>query len=122
MRPIGVGFVGTGVISELHARAYNEIYDARLVAFCDLDEIVVHDKAEAWGVDKVYTSFKDFLNDPEVEAVEILTPQHLHKEMTLAALRAGKHISVQKPMAVTLGEAQKVGSSAPKNFQTSRGL
>ncbi len=112
MQPLGVGLIGTGVISELHARAYAAIPEARLVALCDLNRDLVQAKARSWGVDRVYTAIEDLLADSEVQAVEILTPEHRHKEMAIAALKAGKHVSVQKPMAVTLSEADEMVATA----------
>ncbi|HEX9974887.1 MAG TPA: Gfo/Idh/MocA family oxidoreductase [bacterium] len=105
MSQIQVGIIGTGVISELHLRAYQKINEAEVVALCDLNEEVVQSKTKKWGVQKIYTDFNAMLADPEIQAIEILTPQQSHKEITVAALKAGKHVSVQKPMAVSLAEA-----------------
>jgi predicted dehydrogenase len=108
MSQLQVGIIGTGVISELHWRAYQQITEAKITALCDLNEATVQSKAKKWGVQKIYTDFNALLADPEIQAVEILTPQQFHKEITVAALKAGKHVSVQKPMAVTLAEANEM--------------
>ena len=115
MYPIGVGIIGAGVISNLHLRAYSQIPEAKVVALCDLNENLVKKKAKTWGIDKTYTDYINLLNDSKIEAIEILTPQKLHKEMSVAALKAGKHVSVQKPMAVTMAEVKEMVSAA-KNF------
>jgi predicted dehydrogenase len=61
-----------------------------------------------WGAKKAYTDFEEVLKDSEIEAVELLVPHTLHRDMTVAALRAKKHVSVQKPMAVTIPEAREM--------------
>ena len=108
MSQLQVGIIGTGVISELHWRAYQQITEAKVTALCDLNEATVQSKAKKWSVQKIYTDFNALLADPEIQTVEILTPQQFHKEITVAALKAGKHVSVQKPMAVTLAEANEM--------------
>ncbi len=71
-------------------------------------------KAKAWGVEKVYTDYQQVLEDREVDVVELLTPHHLHCPMTVQAAQAGKHISVQKPMALSAAEADEMIAAANK--------
>lgn len=108
MSRLKVGIIGTGVISELHWRAYQQITEAEVAALCDRNEAVVQSKAKKWGVQKIYTDFNAMLADPDIQAVEILTPQQSHKEIAVAAIKAEKHTSVQKPMSVTLVEANEM--------------
>ncbi len=112
MSQIPVGIIGTGVISELHWRAHQKIKEAEVAALCDLNEAVVQSKAKKWGVQKIYTDYNALLADPEIQAVEILTPQQSHKEIAVAALKAGKHVSVQKPMALSSAEADEMINAA----------
>ncbi len=120
MQQLKVGFIGTGVISELHARAYQSLPEARLSAICDKDTHRAEAKANSWGVEKIYCHYQDLLNDPEIDAIEVLTPQHLHKEMALAALASGKHVSVQKPMASNLAEAKEMLLAGQKSKHVAR--
>ena len=60
----------------------------------------------------MYRRYEDVLADPDVDAVELLTPTHLHAEQSVAALEAGKHVSCQKPMAATLEEADRIAAAA----------
>ena len=108
MPTIKIGIIGTGVIAQLHVKAYKKMSEAKVAAICDLNESVVHTKSKAWGVNKFYTDYNALLADPNIDAVEILTPQQTHKEIAVAALKAGKHVSVQKPMAVTMAEADEM--------------
>ncbi|MBD3386770.1 hypothetical protein GF407_17840 [candidate division KSB1 bacterium] len=117
---INVGFIGTGVISSLHARAYTKLDHAKLVAVCDTDVNRMRQKAAEWNVGKEYATYNDLLADKEIDAVEILTPQHLHAEMAVAAIRAGKHVSVQKPMSVTLAQGREMVEAAAKGKTLTR--
>ena len=120
MNPIRVAIVGCGRISDLHQKGYLGRADARLVAVCDTNKALAKKKAKAWGVDKVYTDFNQVLEDKEIDAVELLTPHHLHCPMTVQAAQAGKHVSVQKPMALSAAEADHMILSAAKAGVTLR--
>ena len=65
-------------------------------------------------MEKVYTDYQQVLEDKEVDVVELLTPHHLHCPMTVQAAQAGKHISVQKPMALSAAEADQMIAAADK--------
>jgi predicted dehydrogenase len=120
MHQISVGIIGTGVISQLHLRAYKKIPEAKVIALCDVNKNVVQQKAKNWGIEKVYTDYVGLLNDSEIDAVEILTPQHWHKEMAIAAIKAGKYVSVQKPMAVTMAEVDEMVSASRESSKVTR--
>ncbi len=110
--PIGVAIVGCGRISDLHGIGYQGLDAARITAVCDPDQGRARRQAKKWGAEKVYKDYKQVLEDPAVELVELLTPHHLHCSMTVAACKAGKHVSVQKPMALTIAEADEMIAAA----------
>ena len=112
MNPVRVAIVGCGRISDLHELGYREREDARIVAVCDTKRGRAQDKAKAWGIEQVYTDYQELLGHPEVDLVELLVPHHLHAEMTIAACEAGKHVSVQKPMALDVAEAHQMIKAA----------
>ncbi len=114
MTPIRVAFVGCGRISDLHQMGYRGRDDARIVAVCDVNKAIAKKKAKEWGVDKVYSDYQQVLEDKEIDAVELITPHHLHCPMTIQAAEAGKHISVQKPMALCADEADQMIAAANK--------
>ena len=114
MNPIRVAIVGCGRISDLHQLGYRGREDARIVAVCDTNKSHAKKKAKAWGVDKVYTDYQHVLADKDIDLVELLTPHHLHCSMTVQAAQAGKHISVQKPMALSAAEADQMIAAASK--------
>ena len=114
LNPLRVAIVGCGRISDLHQRGYQGRDDARIVAVCDTDRTRASKKAKAWGVEKVYTQYHQLLEDKEVDVVELLTPHHLHCQMTVDACQAGKNVSVQKPIALSAAEADRMIGAASK--------
>ena len=114
MKPIKVCIVGCGRISTLQTLGYQNNPDVRIYAVCDLDAGKAKEKAAEWGAEKVYLHYEEVLKDPEVDAVELLVPHHLHCKMTIQACEAKKHVSVQKPMAMSLGEADAMIHAAKK--------
>jgi predicted dehydrogenase len=114
MPPIRVAIVGCGRIADLHESGYRGYDDARIVAVCDIKHSAAQEKGEAWGVETIYTVYEELLQDPTIDLVELLVPHHLHAPMTIAACRAGKHVSVQKPMALNILEADQMIRAAEK--------
>lgn len=114
MKKLQVGIIGTGVISSLHAEGYLASNKAEIAAVCDIVEEKAKDRMKLWGAKKYYTDYNELLKDDEIDIVEILTPHHLHKTMAIAAAEAGKHISVQKPMALNVKECDEMISAAKK--------
>ena len=114
MDQLRVGFIGAGRISDLHAIEYQSNPRAQIVAVCDIDPTISQPRAAAWGVpaNRVFTEYHDLLALPDVDLVEILLPHHLHHQATLDAAAAGKHISLQKPMALSLAEADEMIAAA----------
>jgi predicted dehydrogenase len=113
---IRMGLIGLGRISTLHLPAYlpEHKLNAELVAICDSDKGKVKEVAKQFNVEKTYTNFEDLLKDNTVDAVEILTPHHLHADMTIKAANAGKHISLQKAPAMSLSEMDAMTEAANK--------
>jgi predicted dehydrogenase len=114
MNPIRVAIVGCGRISGLHQMGYRGRDDAQIVAVCDTNRAHARQKAQEWGVDRVYTDYRQVLEDKDVDVVELLTPHHLHCPMTVQDCAAGKHVSVQKPMALSAAEADEMIAAADK--------
>ena len=112
MGKLRVGFIGVGDITDLHYLGYKDNPKAELYAICDVDEERLQKRASEWKVEKTYTDYRELLTDPNIEAVEVITPHHLHAEMGIAALKAGKHVSMQKPMAVNIGECDELIKTA----------
>ncbi len=114
MNPINVAIVGCGRISNLHQLGYRERNDAQIVAVCDNNSRRARQKAKEWGVGKFYRDYHQVLEDKDIDLIELLTPHHLHCSMTVEACQAGKHVSVQKPMALSAAEADLMIAAANK--------
>jgi predicted dehydrogenase len=102
---IGIGLIGAGGISHSHllaARSRANRDRAQVVAIADVDETRAKQQAQTYEIEKTYTDYHEMLADADVRAVCICTPPFLHVEQSVAALRAGKHVLCEKPVAPTL--------------------
>ena len=100
---VQIGIIGCGgIANQKHLPALKTQMDrVDLVAFCDLIEERAVKAAKEYGVPdaKVYTDYNELLSDPEIDAVNVLTPNVAHCPITVAAFKAGKHVLCEKPMA-----------------------
>ena len=113
-KPIGVGIIGTGRISDLHAIEYRGNPKARIVALCDRDISIARERAATWGVEDAFVTddIDAILAREDVDLVEILLPHHLHLGAALKAIEAGKAVSLQKPMCLSMEEADILVAAA----------
>lgn len=103
-----IGIIGAGGIALMHEAGYTEIDDlCELVAFCDIDAEAAHQHADTYQA-RVYTAYQELLADPAIEMVDITVPHTLHHPIALAALEAGKHVLVEKPMAMSAAQAREL--------------
>ena len=114
MERVRLGVVGVGNIAGLNVAGYLGHDRCDVVALCDPREDALERRSREWGVERLYTRLEDLLADDKVDAVEILTPTHLHKEHVIAAARAGKHISCQKPMANSVADCREMLTEVAK--------
>jgi len=113
------GLVGTGVIANKRVGpALVDAQNSQLVAVCDVVESAARDLASRLQVPAVFTSLDDVLASPDVDAVYLATPVFLHAPQAIEALRAGKHVLVEKPMALSVVEAQEMVSVAQGTGKT----
>ncbi|MGP8060078.1 MAG: Gfo/Idh/MocA family protein [Acidimicrobiales bacterium] len=120
MERVRLGVVGAGNIADLNVAGYLVHPACDVIALCDVNEAAAKDAADRWGVPKVYTDLAEMLADDDIDAVEVLTPTHLHHKHVLDALEAGKHVSVQKPVANSVDDAQELERAAAKAQRTLR--
>ena len=106
--PVQVAVIGLGYWGPNLVRNFHEGADAEVVAVCDLDESALAGVARRYPALRTTTSYDDVLADEEVEAVAIATPISTHHALALAALEAGKHVFVEKPLAASPREAAEV--------------
>jgi predicted dehydrogenase len=106
---IGVGIIGGGNIAGHHIHGYLlAADDAQVVAIADVDAERAGSHAAALGEYEVFQDYRELIASPRVDAVDICLPHHLHKDAVVAAAAAGKHILCEKPLCVTLEEAEAV--------------
>jgi len=125
----GVGVVGLGFISQMHRMAYSQVNGVKVVALCDVvpSQRAAVGKKTAGNIEAApikgedldampkYASMKALLADPNVDAVSICTPTHTHVKLAVDALRAGKHVLCEKPLAPTSKEAAEFVRAAKKS-------
>ncbi len=113
-RTFGVGIIGTGRISGAHARAAREAGGTRLVLASELDAARA-DAFEAKWACPVVSDYRELLASPEVDIVALTLPHWLHEPIGIAAAQAGKHIFVEKPMADSVEECDRMIAAARAN-------
>jgi predicted dehydrogenase len=106
-----LGIIGCGV-GVLHLEGFAEDPRVEVLAIAGLDEERCRDLAERFGVPRVYRDYQDLVADPDIEAVTVAVPNILHYPVALAALEAGKHVMVEKPLARTSEEGVKIIEAA----------
>ncbi|HEU5140162.1 MAG TPA: Gfo/Idh/MocA family oxidoreductase [Bacillales bacterium] len=111
MARLKVGAIGGGSISGMHLQSYAANKDAEIHAICDLNEDRAKERAQEYGAPKFYGDYHALLDDQEIDAVSICTWNYTHAEMAIAALRAGKHVLVEKPLSTTVEEAEKIANT-----------
>ena len=116
-RKVRIGIIGCGGIANgKHMPALKKIEEAEMVAFCDIIEERAVKAAKEFGVEgaKVYTDYRELLEDESIESVHVCTPNRSHSFITVDALEAGKHVMCEKPMAKTYAEAKKMYETAQR--------
>jgi len=114
MTRIGMGLVGAGFVGPHHIDAVRRLGFVDVVAVAGSSEVSGREKAESLGVRKGYGSSQELLDDPDVQVVHNATPNHLHYEVTSAAIARGKHIVSDKPLAMTSAQAKRLVNEAQR--------
>jgi len=114
MDKIRAAFIGTGRISDLHAIEYFQNENAEIVAICDTDPQIARRRGRKWGIAEkyIFQDYKKLLDVEQINLVEILVPHHLHYRVAMDAFKAGKNVSLQKPMALNLDDADRLIAEA----------
>jgi predicted dehydrogenase len=109
-----MGLVGAGFVGPHHVDAVRRLGFVDIVAVAGSSEASGTAKAQALGARKGYGSYQALIDDPDVDVVHNATPNHLHYEVTAAALRKGKHVVSDKPLAMTAAESKKLVDEAQR--------
>jgi predicted dehydrogenase len=118
-RKIGVGLIGSGFMGKAHAlgfstaaRVFDLPFEVDLAVLADANAALAERAGEALGFRRSTGNWRDLLGDPELDIIDITTPNRMHREMALAAIAAGKHVYCEKPLAPTGAEAKEMADAA----------
>ncbi len=119
---IGVGVIGYGFMGKVHSNAYLKIPYTyrqpaaypRLAAMCGRNREQLEDTARRFGYRGVYTDWEELVSDPDIQTVDICTPDDRHPQPSIAAAGAGRHVICEKPMAITVEDARAMRDRAEK--------
>lgn len=106
-KPIRFALVGAGMVAGHHVKALQQISGVELIGVCEKDLDKARNFAERHQITNVFDSL-DFLNDPNVDIVDVVTPQGSHAEIGIVAAKAGKHVIVEKPIDADLDKADEL--------------
>ncbi|MCF6321349.1 MAG: Gfo/Idh/MocA family oxidoreductase [Rhizobiaceae bacterium] len=119
IKGIGIGLIGTGFMGKAHALAFGavkavmgDVPTPRLEMLCDTPLERAQNMAQQFNFAHATDDWKALVNNPRIDLVSITTPNHLHHQMALAAIAAGKHVYCEKPLSLTLNEAIEMANAA----------
>jgi predicted dehydrogenase len=120
-KQINVALIGAGFMGRTHSNAYLKVakfFDVPVIpcmkVMCDVNEAAARSMADTWGWQEVMTDYRKVVARPDIDMVDILTPNHTHVEIACAAARAGKIVSCEKPLAMNVAEAKKAVAAVKK--------
>jgi myo-inositol 2-dehydrogenase / D-chiro-inositol 1-dehydrogenase len=110
---LAIGFIGCGrAAASLHLPALSSLPGLRAVAACDSDPAALGSARGQFGIPKAYADYRDLIADPLVEAVAVCTPAPYHAEAAVAALLAGKPTFIEKPLALSVADCDRILEAA----------
>lgn len=119
--PLNIGMIGYGFMGRAHSNAYNRVsnffnteHKPVLKAVCARDEEKAQAFANTWGYESVETDWRKLIERKDIDAVDICTPNNLHKEIAIAAAQAGKMILCEKPLAMNAAEGEEMCQAVEK--------
>jgi len=108
MGGLDVAIVGCGFVANDHLKAWDRVHKARVVAVCDVNEVVAKKTAKLWKIPKNYKSFSKMLEQRNIDVIDICTPPHTHASLAVQAMKSNFHVLVEKPMTMTAKDAEKI--------------
>src|SRR6478672_10229103 len=113
--PVRIGVVGAGAIAQLaHLPVLSKMRGAKLVAVCDNDRPKARALADRFDIADVYTDIEDLLEEDELRAVVVATPNHLHEPHVLSAIASGKDVLCERPLALTARGVERILNAATR--------
>lgn len=121
MKPLNIGMVGYGFMGRTHSNAYAQVnhffpsqYKPVLKAVCARNREKAQAFADNWGYESVETDWRELLKRDDIDVIDICTPNNLHKEISIAAAKAGKMILCEKPLAMSTAEGEEMCAEVEK--------
>ncbi|KIP99631.1 oxidoreductase [Agrobacterium tumefaciens] len=119
-KTLNIGLIGSGFMGQAHSDAYRRagmLYRdlpavPRLCLLADATDELAADAAARFGFERSTGDWRKLVEDPEIDVVDITSPNSMHHEMAMAAIAAGKHVYCEKPLSVTLEEAEEMAAAA----------
>jgi len=115
MKKVKVAIIGTGSISNFHMLGYKNLENVEVIAACDINKKRAEDFAEKYNIPNVFTDYNEMLKMEEIDAVSVTTWNNIHASASIAALKAGKHVFCEKPLALNAVQAQEMVDAAKKS-------
>jgi predicted dehydrogenase len=115
MTKIKFAIVGCGSIGKRHIAVLDADPEAEIIAICDSDENKCKELSSLYNGLTYYTSYKDMLNSVKCDVVNVVTPHHMHADMSIEALNKGFNVLVEKPMALTEVDCKRMNETAIKS-------
>ena len=109
--PLRVGIIGAGNIAENHFKGYRAA-GAEVIALADVNPLALATRSREWNVTKTFGDYADLLSLADLDAVSVCTPNAFHAPATIAAAQAGKHVLCEKPISLSLAEAETMIAAA----------
>src|SRR5262245_33226314 len=109
-----IGIIGAGWPGQAHARGCAEVGGFKIVAVADLIPARRKQVMSEFGAAKEYADANELIGDKDVDAVAVCLPNHLHAQVSIAALRAGKHVVCETPPAISAKEARQIATAATR--------
>jgi len=114
MDKAGFGLIGLGTWGETHLKLYSTDPRVDLACICDINEDLAKARAAEYGAGSWTTDYRELLARDDVQAVAVVTPDFLHREIAIAAAEAGKHILLEKPMATSVEECEAINAAVER--------
>ncbi|RLI96451.1 MAG: hypothetical protein DRO99_04420 [Candidatus Aenigmatarchaeota archaeon] len=106
--PVRLGIIGVGRFGQFLMSAYTEMDEVEVVGICNRDEGKLKRIARKYGIKRVFTDYRKFLGSDDIDIIVIATPPFMHARIAIDAMKAGKHVMCEKPLAMSMKEAEKI--------------
>jgi len=113
-KTLGICIIGCGMMGNIHAGRWNNLEEAKIAAVVDTLPERAEALARKYGLSEWHTDYRQALRLPGVDVVSVCVPTYLHAQVTLEAIRQGKHVLCEKPIALTLEDARAMAAAAEK--------